>query len=134
MSTFNALGGLITTIIYGNLTTGNWKLRRDTFQLIKLFKLRNVIAWRQKNQLFRSEDLMEGRRLLETLRNRKLTFIISFHRTGTRSLHRYLKQLGFRCMHWPDFESSGIDYQHILHPIAHNPKQCVAALAHLFAE
>lgn len=48
-------------------------------------------------------------------RNQKI-FGIGFHRTGTRSLCKYLNELGLRSIHWPAI-ICGVDYRTLLEPV-----------------
>jgi hypothetical protein len=107
--------------------------RRD-FQVIEFYGLRRSIAWLQTRRLYGLRGFVSGKPMTEAFRNKPAIFVISFHKNGTRSIHTYLEKLGFHGIHWPVFMVTGIDYESILYPIAHDPKQCVDALAPLLAK
>lgn len=108
--------------------------RKKDFQLVERYRLRGRIGWLQERKLYGVRGFVPGRCLPESFRNKQSIFVISFHKNGTRSIHTYLEKLGFKGVHWPVFTSIGIDYEYILRPIAHDPRQCVEALAPLLSE
>jgi hypothetical protein len=107
--------------------------RRKDFQSIEFHGLRQTVGWLQARRLYGFRGFVPGKSMTEALKNKPAVFVISFHKNGTRSIHTYLEMLGFNGIHWPVFMTTGIDYESILHPIAHDPKQCVEALAPLLA-
>jgi hypothetical protein len=54
-------------------------------------------------------------------------FGIGFHRTGTRSLYRFLNELGFRSIHWPAAVCE-VDYLRLIEPIRDHREHVVATL------
>ena len=112
----------------------SFEQKRKDFQLIEYYGLRGVIAWLQSRRLYGLKGFVAGRPLPESLKSKPFIFVISFHKNGTRSIHTYLEKLGLRGMHWPVFMTTSIDYEYILRPIAHDPKQCIEALIPLLNE
>lgn len=108
--------------------------RKTDFRLLQRFGWREIIARLQKFRLYGARGSVVGRGRVQSLKNKRFIFVVGFHKNGTRSIHTYLEALGMKGVHWPVFINTGIDYEYILGPIAEDPRQCVEALAPLFAE
>jgi hypothetical protein len=58
--------------------------------------------------------------------NKERIFCIGFHRTGTRSLHTYLQNLGYKSIHWPE------KFQDLVKKHVDNPKKVIKILGPIF--
>jgi len=130
MSWLAGLTALIDTGIPEGLT---WKQRLKLFRTARRAGLRPALVALQQRKLLGGSDLATARRLLQRIEDRPLIFIVSYHKTGTRSVHEYLERLGLRGLHWPVFTNCGIDYPLILEPYAGDADRCVTALAPVLA-
>lgn len=54
-------------------------------------------------------------------------FGIGFQKTGTTSLHHYLRRLGYKSIHWPHVVH-GVNYQKLCIPVLHNREEVVDVL------
>lgn len=108
----------------------NREQRVRFFLFITRFSLRGVICRWQRWRLFgRNPD--RAKRLLEANADKPLIFVVSYHKSGTRSIHELLHALRYRAMHWPDFVNSGIDYQQMLRDVVDDEETCVHNMVHL---
>lgn len=60
-------------------------------------------------------------------------FGIGFHKTGTTSLHVFLKILGYNGIHWPD-RVQGVHYQKLCIPALHDRNRIVDILMPVFSQ
>ena len=60
-------------------------------------------------------------------------FGVGFHKTGTTSLHIFLKLMGYHGIHWPD-RVKGVHYQKLCIPKLHDAKQIVDVLLPVFSQ
>lgn len=60
-------------------------------------------------------------------------FGIGFHKTGTTSLHIFLKLMGFQGLHWPN-RVNGVHYQKLCIPFLHDTAKIVEILSPLFSQ
>jgi hypothetical protein len=128
------LAGL-TALLGTGLPEGlSWKQRLKLFRTAERTGLRPALVMLQRRKLLGGRELNAARQLLRGIEDRPLIFIVSFHKTGTRSVHQYLEQLGLRGLHWPVFTNCGIDYPPILEPYANDADRCVTALAPVLAK
>ncbi len=99
------------------------------------FKLLRACAWLQKLYLFGFDDsFSKGHTIIESLQRKSLVFVISFHRTGTRSCCQYAHSIGLKTIHWPVFSATHIYYQQITRSIIDDKQKVVRALAHLYCK
>ncbi len=60
-------------------------------------------------------------------------FGVGFHKTGTTSLHIFLKLLGYHGTHWPD-RVKGVHYQKLCAPQLHDTKLVIEILMPVFSQ
>jgi hypothetical protein len=130
MSWLRGVGALAAT---GEPRGLSWQERRRLRRFARRTGLVRALAAWQRARLLGGADLARCRELLARNADRELLFIVSYHKTGTRSVHEYLERIGLRGLHWPVFVNCGIDYQTILEPWVGDPDRCVAALAPVLA-
>ncbi len=58
---------------------------------------------------------------------REKVFGIGFQKTGTTSLHHFLRRLGYKSVHWPHVVA-GINYQRVCIPVLHDRNKVVNVL------
>jgi hypothetical protein len=63
--------------------------------------------------------------------NRSKVFGIGFQKTGTTSLHHFLRRLGYSSIHWPHVVA-GINYEKLCIPAVQDRRQVVGLLSPLF--
>ena len=110
-----------------------WEQRKLLNRWIKRRGLGARLASLQLEKLLGGPELGTARALLDSIADRPLVFIISYHKTGTRSVHDYLERLGMRGLLWPVFVNCGIHYAELLTPYVGDSRHCVAALAPVLA-
>ncbi|MGD2083146.1 MAG: sulfotransferase [Chromatiales bacterium] len=108
--------------------------RKRLLDLIERYNLRQILAWRQKVYLRQCRQKRLKDPLADRLPESSRLFVISFHKTGTRSVHKFLSELGLEGVHWPSFRNTGIDYEAILRPFVGDRARCVCILDCLCAE
>ena len=106
--------------------------RKDFLNSVRGLGARPLLAGWQHNKLLGGKELNKAKLLLPSLADKELFFVISFHKTGTRSTNQYFENLGLKSVHWPVFANTGIDYQSILKAYITDPDKCILALAPLF--
>jgi len=111
----------------------SWEQRKVLYRWIRRAGLGRALASWQRTRVLGGPDLGRARSQLARIRERPLVFIVSYHKTGTRSVHEYLETLGLRGLHWPVFVNCGIDYANLLEPWVGDAERCVAALAPVLA-
>jgi len=111
----------------------SWEQRKVLNRWIKRRGLGPRLASLQLAKVLGGPELEKARALLDSIADRPLVFIISYQKTGTRSLHDYLEKLGMSGLHWPVFVNCGVHYAALLEPYVGDPGRCVAALAPVLA-
>ncbi len=130
MAWFNGMLALLRTGMPDGLS---WEQRKLLNRWIRRRGLGPRLASLQLEKVLGGPQLGPARALLDSISDRPLVFIISYQKTGTRSVHEYLERLGMRGLHWPVFVNCGVHYAELLQPYVGDPQRCVAALAPVLA-